>query len=624
MSDGKLHIVLCGGVPLPVKYKSLHASHIHKFHCNPNFKEDRMNIGLPHLVKQVNCYFPPRIKDLLEIAGYIYAADRMTKRGQPIQLEYHSWSRKFHFYIKVRDHKFWQSKHVKESLSKLLTFTTGDLSYDFTFVKGGKDVGQTSLFDDPKIKLEKKENTSIALFSGGLDSLSGALELLNTTDNNLILVSHHSNNFAVTQIQKNIYDLLSTDYPGRIQRFPFTCSLSGERAVEETQRSRIFLYTSIAFSLMTLAEEKTINVFENGMTSINFPKRQDMMNARSSRTTHPQTISLLEKFFNYCTDETIRVVQPFFVLTKSDVVEKIRKYGKLNYLNSTITCTKTFNISKKTTPATHCGVCSQCIDRRFATIATGLEDFDAIYDVDILKDRIVDDEGYTHLCDYISMAKNFSEMSAMQFPYNMLNELSELVDYIPGSSNTEKIHMIYQLTQKHSNNVLSALKKIRQEEDLFKPKMERTIYSFLDDRVYLRPPVERLIERILAKLYLSIPLAFERNKPTHENILNDQINALLQADHPEYEREFPAIKFAFSKTIPDHSFRDFNLLIEAKLLKKTSSRASFTDQIAADIIKYGETNILFIIYDPERKIVDDEGFKKDFIKYCNCYIQILR
>src|SRR5690606_28586697 len=106
-----------------------------KFHCDPSVREDRVNIGLPHLIKQVNCYFPARIKDLLEIAGYIYAADRMTKRGLPTQLEYHSWSRKFHFYIKVRDHSFWHRKTVKDSLSKLLTFTTGDLSYEFTFLK---------------------------------------------------------------------------------------------------------------------------------------------------------------------------------------------------------------------------------------------------------------------------------------------------------------------------------------------------------------------------------------------------------------------------------------------------------------------------------------------------------
>lgn len=470
MSENSQHIVLCGGAQLPAKYKKVVKSHVHKFHCDPNKKEQNVNIELPHLIKKVNCYFPPRTKDLLEIASYIYAADRMTKRGQPTQLEYHSWSRKFHFHIKVRDHKFWQKKSVKDSLSKLLTFTSGDLGYEFTFVKGGKDVGQSNLFDSPEISLDQKENSAIALFSGGLDSLAGALELLNTTSHDLILISHSSNNFAITKIQESIYKLLEADFPGRVQRFPFTCSLHGERAAEETQRTRIFLYTSIAFSLMSLAKEKTIHVFENGMTSINFPKRQDMMNARASRTTHPQTMYLLEKFFNSVTTEAIKVRQPFLNLTKTQVLEKIKGYGKLNYLNSTISCTKTFNIAKKTSPASHCGVCSQCIDRKFAALAADVEDYDAIYDTDILKDTIKDAEGYTHLCDFIGMAKYLSETSALQFPYKMLNELNDIVNYLPYGTNTDKIQMIYDLCQRHSASVLSALKKVLVAEDVFQPK----------------------------------------------------------------------------------------------------------------------------------------------------------
>ena len=88
MSDEKTHIILCSGAPLPAKFRRLPKHHIHKFHCDPSRKEHNVNIELPHLIKQVNCYFRPRIKDLLEIAGYIYAADRMTKRGQPSQVEY--------------------------------------------------------------------------------------------------------------------------------------------------------------------------------------------------------------------------------------------------------------------------------------------------------------------------------------------------------------------------------------------------------------------------------------------------------------------------------------------------------------------------------------------------------
>jgi hypothetical protein len=509
VSDDKAHIILCGGASLSAKFRKFPKHHIHKFHCDPARKEHNVNIELPHLIKQVNCYFPPRIKDLLEIAGYIYAADRMTKRGQPSQVEYHSWSREFQFFIKVRDHKFWKKKTVVENLSNLLTFVSGDLSYNFTFIEGGKDTGQGNLFDDEKISLDKKENSAVALFSGGLDSLAGALDLLNNTNQNLILISHLSNNFAVTKIQKNIFNLLDKDFPGRLQRFPFTCSLHGERAVEETQRTRIFLYTAIAYSLMSLAEEKTIYVFENGITSINFPKRQDMMNARASRTTHPQTIYLLEQFFTSISATSVKVKHPFFTVTKTDIFEKIKKYDKLGYLNSTITCTKTFNISKKESPSMHCGECSQCIDRRFASFSSSVEDFDVIYDTDILKDSMKDDEGFTHLCDYVTIAHGFSEMSAFQFPYEMLNVLNDIVPYFPGTSNIDKIQMIYELTQRHANQVLLALQKIRAQENLFKPKKKKTIYSFIDDRIFLKPPVERLINRICEKTSASIPIALK-------------------------------------------------------------------------------------------------------------------
>lgn len=624
MNNDKTHIILCGGVTLPTKFKDVPDHHIHEFHCDPSKKEHNVNIELPHLIQQLNCFIPPRIKDFLEIASYVYAADRMTKRGLPTQVEYHSWSRKFHFFIKIRDFEFWNRKLVVENLVKFLTFVSGDLTYDFNFIKGGKDVGQTNLFDNADISIDIKPNSAIALFSGGLDSLAGALELLNSTNQDLILVSHYSNNFAIKKIQQDIFNLLDKDFPGRLQHFKFVCSLHGERAAEETQRTRIFLYTAIAFSLMSLAGEKSIHVFENGVTSLNVPKRQDMMNARSSRTTHPKTIYLLKELLSTISGTPIDVKHPFFFQTKTDIFEKIKNYGKLNYINSTITCTKTFNVSKKESPSIHCGECSQCIDRRFASFASDLEDFDAIYDTDILTDGMKTDEGYTHMCDYVSIAVGFSQMSVHQFSYEMLDILSEIVPFLPGNRNTEKAQMVYELTQRHSKQVLFALGKIRAQENIMIPKKKNTIYSFIDDRVFLKLPVNRLIEKICEKTSQAIPIAFERQKPAHENILNDQLNAILISEQAIYQREFPSIKFSFAHTIPDHSFPEYDLLIEAKLLKKNTSRAAITDQIGADMHKYGTSYKLFILYDPERRITNEADFKEDFEKYSNCYIHILR
>ncbi|MBK7389248.1 MAG: hypothetical protein IPI23_09335 [Bacteroidetes bacterium] len=83
------------------------------------------------------------------------------------------------------------------------------------------------------------------MFSGGLDSLAGVLDILEKTNNKVILVSHRANH-GTTKTQTGIHKKLEEDYPNRIKYYPFKCTLK-ERATEETQRTRIFLYTAVAF-----------------------------------------------------------------------------------------------------------------------------------------------------------------------------------------------------------------------------------------------------------------------------------------------------------------------------------------------------------------------------------------
>jgi hypothetical protein len=79
----------------------------------------------------------------------------MIGRGNNDALEYHSWSRELNFIIKVRDIDFWSKQTIGQSLSTALTFVSGDKSYTFTFVSGGADIGQSSLFDNVNISLEE-------------------------------------------------------------------------------------------------------------------------------------------------------------------------------------------------------------------------------------------------------------------------------------------------------------------------------------------------------------------------------------------------------------------------------------------------------------------------------------
>lgn len=619
------HIVLCGGANLPRKFKKMPANHVHRLCINPNDKAHNVNLELPHFVKAVHCYFPHRIKDLLEIAGFVYAADRMIGRGANDALEYHSWARDLQFIIKVRDADFWSQHKISQVLANALTFVSGDRSYSFTFESGGADIGQSSLFDDSNFTLDKKENSIIGLFSGGLDSLAGALEILNHTNKNLILISHRSNSTGVAQIQEGIHGLLTKDFPGRIQYFPFYCNLHGERAVEETQRTRIFLYTAIAYSLSTLASEKEIHVFENGVTSLNFSKRADLINARASRTTHPKTLQLLEKFYSEVGGETRPIIHPFLYDTKTDILNKIKEADKLSYINSTISCTKTFLKFQNNTQATHCGGCSQCVDRRFAAFASGLEEHDAIYDIDISKDEITDDESRTHVFEYVRTIVRYNELTELNFQYELLNELTDVVPFLNGGRPPERAFNIYKLLKKHTSQVKHAINRIQSLQDPLKPKVPNSLHSYLDDRVHLKPPVEGLVQSITEKLCISVPQAFEHEKPKHENALNDHIHAMIEGEKGTYNREYPAFKFSIARVIPDHSFGDYDLLLEAKYLRGKTSKASITDQIAADIIKYPNDKYkLFLIYDPERKIANDPLFCRDIEKHPNCYVCIIR
>ena len=100
------------------------------------------------------------------------------------------------------------------------------------------------------------------------------------------------------ETQDQLIKALHERYPNRIKYYKFGCRLHGVRAREETQRTRAFLYTSIAYALAHALSQGKIFVYENGITSINFPRQENQINARASRTTHPRTMILLENLFS--------------------------------------------------------------------------------------------------------------------------------------------------------------------------------------------------------------------------------------------------------------------------------------------------------------------------------------
>ena len=499
MSNEVPAVIFCNGASDSLDISSSESKTFKLNYLNENPELKNVTIGLDKTVQNV-FRLPDRVQDLVELAGYVYCADRLVGRGARNSVEYHSWARSFHFVVRVRDHDFWQQSSVSESLANALKFMTGDREYRFEF-QPGHSTNPTSLFDTEEFHGVQLVKPTVVLFSGGLDSLAGTIELLETTQDRVYLVSHQSQP-GTMRTQNRLAMALNDRYPGRVIHQTFRCSLSGRPRREESQRTRAFLYTSVAFAYAQASEQDRFFMFENGITSINFARREDLANARASRTTHPKTIYLLQEFFSLFFDRPLQIQTPFLWKTKTDVVVDLLTGPHKELLPSAVSCSKTFgNLGDQS----HCGGCSQCIDRRFAAYAAGAHEWDKanIYAIDIISHTIPKEspEIRTTAVDYVRQARDFGRWNIDHFYKELVSELSDLAGsfcYLPDCTNEiQAVEKVYCLCRRHGEQVEKAMNRMRQQhEDLYQKPAENSLLQLISDREYLNHPVERMVNSL--------------------------------------------------------------------------------------------------------------------------------
>jgi 7-cyano-7-deazaguanine synthase in queuosine biosynthesis len=476
----------------------------------------------------------------------------------------------------------------------------------------GHNTPSTGLFDKRPFHVEVDENgLNVALFSGGVDSLAGALQLLESGKEKLILASHQASSSA-KKTQRCLYEELNTQYPHRVKHYPFECNLQGKRAIDETHRSRNFLFSSIAYALSTAYGQSDFYVFENGVTSINLHRREDLANSRASRTTHPQTIAKLQKFFSTIAEKPFKIFHPFLDKTKFDVMEYVCKVAP-NLLSSSVSCTRA-PFTKG--DATHCGKCFQCIDRRIAAFAGEGQKLDnsGLYAFDILSEPL-DPETKTVAIDYIRQAISFAKNSPDYFQDEYLLDISQVVEYLPfEGTDLERTEKLWNLFRKHGDCVRNSLSAMRARYDdifLSGPKAN-SLLELISNREYLKQDTIRLADALMPVLRQGITEMFVKNKPKNEADLNEKIGALLRTHDAKFRSEYPTVSFACAKVIPDHQNMAEDILVEAKYIRDKTLPSVATEGIAADLTKYqSDKFIIFVIYDPNHKIASDNVFIGD-------------
>jgi len=439
-------VILCGGV------SPSNISERHAIHLRPWGRHANVNLKISDISKTMVANIPPILEDLLEVATYVYCADQATTRGGNGVINYGAkWRRHFRFHIPVRQPAIWSSKALKNLLCDTLWFLSDD-EYEFVFEK---------LEDPPPISryLEYSTNEAqvdeVILFSGGIDSLAGAVQEAIVGKKKIALVSHRAAP-KIAKHQKSVLHELTKYCPSPPLHVPVWINKDKELGVEHTQRTRSFLYASMAAVVARLFDLWRIRFYENGVMSINLPISPQLVGSRASRTTHPQVISGLTDFFTALFEKAFVVENPFLWMTRGEVVRFVRDKGVGNLIKHTVSCS---HVRQMLADVTHCGVCSQCVGRRFATLAAGCsdqEDPSSIYAVDLFKGAREKVEDRTLLESFIRRARQVKDISDTAF-FTEFGEANRVTKYVKGVAVDEVGSRIYDLYRRHAKEVCDVI-----------------------------------------------------------------------------------------------------------------------------------------------------------------------
>ena len=400
---------------------------------------------------------PDVLTDLLEIASYVYCADQFTKRGTDLMRNMGAdWRRSFTFRIPVRRPDLWTSAPVLEALTDTLGFLSED-DYTFDFVRHPDPPSLQPYLDfgEPSYSCGFRPD-EVMLFSGGLDSFAGAVEELIGNGKKVALVSHRSSTMVASKQAALVDALRQRTRAGQLFHVPVVVNKNARQGCEFTQRSRSFLFASLGIVVAALFRRKVVRFFENGIVSLNFPSADHVLGARATRTTHPRILQGFSRLFSTILEDDIKVENPFFWKTKSEVTKVIAERGHADLISKSFSCTR---VRQATRSGKHCGVCSQCIDRRFAILGAGLgghEPADA-YEVDLLMGERPPGPDVTMAETYVLAANKIAGMSEIGF-LATYGQTFRVLSHLPGSPD-ESARKIYELHKRHALMVGSVLKR---------------------------------------------------------------------------------------------------------------------------------------------------------------------
>lgn len=310
--------------------------------------------------------FPSEIGiDLLVVAAHVHAADTRISRVEQSQ---DSWTREIRLVVPVSDPVRWGA--ATSTLTKALNFLTGD-RWTIGF-RTRSDRFATIAKQAPPSLLTLPFD-SLSLFSGGLDSLIGAIDLLHAGSTPL-LVSHFGEG-ATSDAQTKLFAGLKKEYvKSAFDRLrvgmTFADGLVKDVGSENSTRGRSFLFFALGvFAGTGLGNGFVLRVPENGLIALNVPLDPLRLGSNSTRTTHPYYMARWNELLTELGIDG-RVENPYWDKTKGEMASACaNKALLLKLAPHSLSCAHPANArwqGHQGRGIEHCGYCLPCLIRRAA------------------------------------------------------------------------------------------------------------------------------------------------------------------------------------------------------------------------------------------------------------------
>lgn len=292
--------------------------------------------------------------DVLYFTSIIYAIDKVIQRVDTFD----NWSRDIEVEIPVSNVSVWNS--AKDILKEAIDFLTSD-NWIFNF----RELEDISYFEREETLPININMENICLFSGGLDSLVGAINLIDEKDN-VLLVSHIDGTGSSSPLHKELLPFIKNEYSQKnIRQSFFRVRTDDNIEHEGTTRGRSILFHGIALFHAINLNINEIVTPENGVISINLPLTPSRTCSNSTKTMHPYFIKKFEEALSLL-GHNIQINNPYLLKTKGEMLVESRNKDLITQLaTKTLSCSHggghTNGWNRK---SLNCGYCIPCTIRR--------------------------------------------------------------------------------------------------------------------------------------------------------------------------------------------------------------------------------------------------------------------